>query len=76
MVVTSKTEFFINQISAGTKKPRILWREHGVFMYTLINSMRMLVCKAIIASHLHLASRLRGLRDAKYIKYKKNTLFE
>ena len=37
-VVTSKAEFIINQICAATKKPRILWREHGVFVYTQINS--------------------------------------
>lgn len=41
-VVTSKQNFFINQISAGTKKPLILWREHGVLIVHTDRNVSML----------------------------------
>ncbi|EEH68372.1 hypothetical protein HMPREF0023_2097 [Acinetobacter sp. ATCC 27244] len=34
MVVISNTEFFNNQISTGTKKARILWREWAFDVHT------------------------------------------
>ena len=61
-VVTSKQNFYL-LFSRYKKTPRILWREHGVFMYMLITcenvNMRM-----YYSIHMQSSKSNKDLRDA------------